>query len=198
MAVTKRSNQAKVVRVPVLQVPVLLASGTLRTGGTQSFWPPMYPEDWRDSVFLAPRYRVDWRDSVLSGPRYPVDHRDSVLFAPQVPWALAGLSTFGSPGTLGTCRTQSFQPPRYPMNWWDSVSFRPPGNLGTARHGRTCLSRYIFRVYVYLVLHIYTMAQNVKNVDLYLYLFVFSYYKNQMECLEHVTYVFNTLCTFFF
>ena len=82
----------------VVRVAALLASGTLWTGGTQSFGAPRYPEDWRDSVlsacglaglslleppgtprtggtqfFGAPRYPGDWRDSVLSAPRYPVD-----------------------------------------------------------------------------------------------------------------------------
>ena len=93
----------------VVRVAALLASGTLWTGGTQSFGAPRYPEDWRDSVLLAPRYPVDWRDSVLSATRYPVDWRDSVLSATrypvdwrdsvlsayQVPWGLAGLSPFG-------------------------------------------------------------------------------------------------------
>ena len=76
---------AKVVRVPVLRVPVLLASRTLWTAGTQSFRPPGYPVDWRDSVLLAPRYPVDWRDSVLSATRYLVDWRDSVFSATKYP-----------------------------------------------------------------------------------------------------------------
>ena len=63
---------AKVVRVPVLRVPVLWVSGTLWTGGTQSLWAIRYPENWRDSVRLAL----------------------------QVPCGLAGLSPFGPPGTL--------------------------------------------------------------------------------------------------
>ena len=106
----------KVVRVPVLgvsvlRVPVLLASRTLWTGGTQSFRPPRYPGDWRDAVLLPPRYPVDWRDSVLLTPRYSGDCRDSDLSAPQVLCELVGLSPFNSPqGTLGTGGTQSFEP----------------------------------------------------------------------------------------
>ena len=95
---------------------VLLALGTLWTGGTQSVQPPgRYPVDWRDSVLLAPRYPVDWRDSVLLdpqvpcglvglspfGPRYPGDWWDSVLSAPQAPYGLVGLSPFGHQVTLG-------------------------------------------------------------------------------------------------
>ena len=87
----------------VVRVAALLASGTLWTGGTQSFGAPRYPEDWRDSVLLAqdsvllaPRYPVDWRDSVLSATKYPVDWRDSVLSVP-----------------------------RYPVDWLDSVLLAP-------------------------------------------------------------------------
>ena len=61
----------KIVKVPVLRVPLLLALGTLWTGGTQSFWPPRYPEDWRNSVLSATRYPVDWRDSSPFGPQVP-------------------------------------------------------------------------------------------------------------------------------
>ena len=129
-----------------------MASGTLWTGGTQSFRPPRYPEDWRDSVDwrdsflsatrypvdrrdsvrLATRYAVDWH-SILSGPRYPLDWRDSVLLAHQVPWGLVGLSPFSPPGTLWTGGTQSSWPSR---------------NLGTRRRGRNCLSRNMLCVYV--------------------------------------------------
>ena len=80
---------AKVVRGPILWVPVISAPRTRGTGGTQSL--------------QAPRYPGDWRDSVLSDP--------------QVPWGLAGLSPFSSPGTL--------------EDWWDSSPFRPPDTLKT-------------------------------------------------------------------
>ena len=142
---------SKVTRVPVLRVqsfrlllPLGLAGlspfrppGAVGTGGTQSFQAPLYPGDWRDSVFSAPRvdwgpaglshfrppctlgtggtqsfqplrYPVDWRDSVLSGPRYPVDWRDPV---------------YGPPGSLGTGGTPSSQPPinMYPVDLWNSA-----------------------------------------------------------------------------
>ena len=42
-----------------------------------------------------------------------------------VPCGLAGLNPFGPPGTLWTGRTQSFCPPRYPEDWWDSVLLAP-------------------------------------------------------------------------
>ena len=82
---TVLNKRVKDARVPVLRVPVLLASGTLWTRSTQSFWPSRYPEDWRDSVLLAPQ--------VTCG---------------------AGLSPFAPPGTLWTVGTQSFQPPQVP------------------------------------------------------------------------------------
>ena len=51
---------------------VLLAPWyTLRTGGTQSFYPPGTLWTGGDSVISAPGYPVDWRGSVLSAPRYP-------------------------------------------------------------------------------------------------------------------------------
>ena len=154
------SYKNMVVRVPVLGLPVLLASGTLWTAGTQSFWPPRYPVDWRDSVLSAARYSGDWQDSVLSAPtrRYPVAWRDSVVVATRYPvdwWE----SVLQAPGTLWTGGTPYFWPPRYPGDWWDSVvsvppgtlwtggtqSFRPSRNLGTGRHGRTCLPRNVKR-----------------------------------------------------
>ena len=102
---------SKVTRVPVLRVqsfrlllPLGLAGlspfrppGAVGTGGTQSFQAPLYPGDWRDSVFSAPR----------------------------VAWGPAGLSHFRPPCTLGTGGTQSFQPLRYPVDWRDSVLSGP-------------------------------------------------------------------------
>ena len=113
----------KVVRVPVLWVPFILASRTLGTGGTQSFQAPRYRGDWRDSSFLPPRYPGDWRDSVLS--------------ASQVPWGLAGLSPFRPPGTLGTGGTESFQAPRYPEDSRNSVLSAPQVPCGLCPPTRT-------------------------------------------------------------
>ena len=102
---------AKVVRVPVLLVPVILASRTLGTGGTQSF------QDWRGSVLSATQipgglarlspFRP--QDTLRTGgtqsfqpPTCPWDWRDSVLSAPQVSLGLAGLSHFSLSSTQGT------------------------------------------------------------------------------------------------
>ena len=96
--------------------PVLLPLGIQWSGGTQSFWPHRYPDDWRDSVILAPRYPVDWRDSVFLDPRYPVGWRDSVLLAPRYPvdW-----------------RDSVFSSPKYSVKWRDSVRLPSPGTLWT-------------------------------------------------------------------
>ena len=105
-------NAAKVVRVPVLRVPIISASRTLGTGGTQSLQHPRYPEDWRDSVLFGP-FRApdtlgtgDWRDSVLSAKAPDTlgtgDWRDSVLSAPKVPLGLAGLGPSRPRSTLET------------------------------------------------------------------------------------------------
>ena len=104
--------------------------GTLRTDGTQVLLAPRYPGEWRDSVFSATRYPVNWRDSVLSARRYTVDWRDSVLLATRyhLDWWDSVVSV--PPGTLWTGGTQSFRPSR---------------NLGTGRHGRTCLPRNVKR-----------------------------------------------------
>ena len=106
--------------------------GTLKTGGTQSFCPPRYPEDWRDSVLWAPRYPVDGRDSVL------------VSFSPPGTLWIGWTQSFQAPGTLWTCGTQYVLPPRYsgdrrdsvllaprgPVDWWDSVISAPQVPLG--------------------------------------------------------------------
>ena len=55
----------------------------------------------------------DWRDPILSG--------------------LAGLSPFSHPDTRRTGETQSFQAPRYPKDWRDSVLSAPHVPLGLAR-----------------------------------------------------------------
>ena len=114
---------------------------------------------------------MDWRDSVLLATRYPVDWRDSVL---------SGL--------------------RYPVDWRGSVLLAPqvpyglvePGNLGTERHGRTCPSRNILCVHNILwrlstggLVH---AKREKRGLVFVLVLIVFSFYQNQMECLEYDTY----------
>ena len=94
--------------------------------------PRRYPGDWHDPVNSTPQ--VPWGLVELhhiSGsqvPRYPGDWWGSVYSTPQVPFGLAELS----PGTLGTCGTQSFQPRGYPANWWDLVFLAPYLRRGLA------------------------------------------------------------------
>lgn len=55
--------------MPVFQVPVLLASRTLRTGGTRFVQAPRYPIDlWRLSAFMTPGTLRTGGDSVRRGP----------------------------------------------------------------------------------------------------------------------------------
>ena len=119
--------------------------GTLRTRTNQSFQPPGTP--WTGGPFgpqvpcglagLSPfGHQVLCGHAGLSPFRLqlPCGPTDSVLLGPQVPCGLAGLSPFSHPGTLWTGGTQSF---------------RPPDNLGTGRHGRTC-HQYIYIYCVYI------------------------------------------------
>ena len=69
----------RVVRVPVLQVPVLLASRTRWTGGTQ--------------VFLAPPGTV-WNGGTQSFQQVPCELAGLRPFSPHVPCGLEGLSPF--------------------------------------------------------------------------------------------------------
>ena len=97
-----------------------------------------------------------WRDSALSGRRYMWSGWNRSFQARGTLWT-GGTQSFQPPGTLGTGgtqifqtptgtlwtgRTQSFHPPGT-LRTGGTQSFRPPGNLGTGRHGRTCLSRYL-------------------------------------------------------
>ena len=95
-------RSSKVVRVPVLRVPVLSGSRYPVDWRDGVLLAPRYLGDWLDSVLSATRYPEDWRDSVLSASRYPGDWRDWVISAPQAPCGLVGLSHFSPPGTLGT------------------------------------------------------------------------------------------------
>ena len=101
----------QVVRVPVLRVPVISGSRALGTGGAQSFQTPRYPEDWPDSALLVPLHPEDWRDLVLLGL--------------EVPLGLAGLSPCSPPDTLEIGGTQTFQAPRFPVDWRCSVFSAP-------------------------------------------------------------------------
>ena len=94
--------------------------GTLCAAGTQSFPPPGTLWTGGTQYFQPLPSLLDWRDSV----RLP----------PQVPRRLVGLSYFSPPATL----------------WTGGAQFRrQPRNLGTGKHGRTCLSRNIFCLYSY-------------------------------------------------
>ena len=93
--------------------------GTLCAAGTQSFPPPGTLWTGGTQYFQPLPSLLDWRDSV----RLP----------PQVPRRLVGLSYFSPPATL----------------WTGGAQFRrQPRNLGTGKHGRTCLSRNILCVYI--------------------------------------------------
>ena len=97
---------AQVVRVPV-------RSSEHQSSGYQSF-SLLVP--WRLAGLSTFGHQVPWRLARLSP------------FILQEACGLAGLSTVCPPGALGTGGThQSFQPPRYPIDWWNSSHFSPPG-----------------------------------------------------------------------
>ena len=125
-------------KYPTLPAPGYCGTGVQNFKGHQSTSPP-------GTVISASRTLGTSGTQSFQAPRYPEDSRDSVLLATQVPWGLAGLGPFRTPGTRGTGMTQSFQAPRYPWDWRDSVlsgppvtwelaelsPFSPPGTLGT-------------------------------------------------------------------
>ena len=109
---------------------------------------------------FSPSYPVDCQDAVRSTPQYPGDWRDSVIWAPQVSYGLVSLSPYGHQVALGL----------------EDVE------------GHAYQDIYFVCIYTLAAFNRrYSPAQNVKNVDLYLHLFVFSFYKNQLKCLAYDT-----------
>ena len=110
----------KIVKVPVVRVPVISASRTLRTGEAPSFQAPWYPGDWWDSVLSDPQ--VPWELAGL------LNH-----FSPQVPRGLTGPSPFRPAGTLRTGGTQSSQLLGFPGDSRGSVLSTPqvPWGVGS-------------------------------------------------------------------
>lgn len=76
--------------MPVLRVPVILASRTLGTGGAQSFQAPGALGTGVHSVFSAPGTLGDKRGLGLLILSYPCDWQDCLgRFGLQLPWGLA-------------------------------------------------------------------------------------------------------------
>ena len=157
---------------------------------------PSYPVDWRGSQSLQPPSTL-WAGGTQSfGHQVPCGLVGLSPLRPQVPCGRAELSTFAPPGTLETGGTQYFWPPRYPVDWWDSVLSAPTFSPQVP-YGLVGLSPFAHQVtlglehmaghayqeiYICVCILVYPggfqtevkSAQNVKNVDLYSYLYYLS------------------------
>lgn len=134
-----------------MRVPKLFTSHTLRTGGTQSFQPSGYPEDWWDSVtgsqvggttvvcYFGPIGTVDWTQSFRTA-RNPEHWWESALSAAQ--------------GTLRVGWTRSLFATRYP----GLVGFSHFSRPGIPRTARTHYALYTIHYSLYTVYDVYTFT----------------------------------------
>ena len=113
---------------------------------------------------------MDWRDSILSAPHVPCGLAGLNPFGHQVPLSTGGTQSFQAPGTLWIGGTQYFWPPMYPGTGRTLAPQVPYGLVGLSPFGHQ-VSLGLEDMAGHAYQEIYFVCS---------YLFVFSFYNNQM------------------